>query len=95
MTCVNLQKQAIFTESYLLQRAATLQTLTNTSTRVSRVSCKHRAFLWFNHANDHVIFCHIMCECRESSRIEVADLIQELQPFVRSRVPRVLSRDEI
>ena len=54
-----------------------------------------RAFLCFNHVNDHVIFCHITCEQRESSRIEVAGLIQELQPFVRSRVPRVLSRDEI
>ena len=44
---------------------------------------------------NHVIFCPITCKCRESSRIELASLIQELQPFARSRVPRVLSRDEI
>ena len=36
-----------------------------------------------------------MCKHRESFRIEVAGLIQELQPFIRSQVPRVLSRDEI
>ena len=38
---------------------------------------------------------YIMCERRESSRIEAAVLLQELWPFVVSQVSRVLRRDEI
>ena len=69
--CVNFQKQAIFTESYLLQHAATLQTLTNTSTRVSRVP----------RANIVPSFVSIMLSfvtSRVNEGIEVAGLIQEL-----------------